>query len=49
MYIPIFVINYTNSMFLTMIKTFKFNFTGACPDNICIIYIIMTKRKIQLL
>ena len=37
---PIFLMNYTSSMFLTVIKTFKFTFTGACPDDICIVYII---------
>ena len=45
MYIPIFVINYTSSMFLTTIETFMFIFTGACPDNICIVYIVMNKQK----
>ena len=40
MCIPTFVINYTNSMFLTTIKTFKFTFTVAWPGNICIVYII---------
>ena len=47
MCIPIFAINDTSTMFLTMIKTIKF--TVACPGNICIVYIITNKQKIQLL
>ena len=40
---------HTSNMFLTRIKMFKFTFNGACPGNICIVYVIMNNRKIQLL
>ena len=45
MCVPVFVINYGSSMFLTTKKTFKFTFTVACPGNIWVVYIIMNKRK----
>ena len=44
MCIPIYGIIYTSSMFLTTTKTFKFTFTGACPCNICIVYITENDR-----
>ena len=39
-------LNHTNSRFLSMVKPFKFTFTGACPGNIFIVYKIMNKQKL---
>ena len=33
----IYIYTHTSSMFLTMIKTFKFTLSGACEDKITVI------------